>query len=63
MKINWKWPKKSNNDFLPWYFIAWNLVWAIPLYIGRIVFCASGAMIGLTNKFGNTFMDLWDSTD
>ena len=63
VKINLKWPKTPDNDFLPWYCIIWNLLWAVPLYIGRIIFCAAGAMIGFTSAFGPSFADLWDMTD
>lgn len=32
--INWKWPSTKENTWIPWYLIAWRVIWTIPLLIG-----------------------------
>lgn len=34
-----KWPE----DWNPPYIIAWRLLWLLPMYAGRILFCGSVA--------------------
>lgn len=67
MKINWKWPSKKENNYAPWYAIAWCLllwsllfmwrVFLVPLYF--IVTLLAVAIIFLMYGFDEA-VDLWN---
>lgn len=40
MKINWRWPATKKNFYVPWYVIAWRMVWALPIVICRVLLAA-----------------------
>ncbi|OQW34847.1 MAG: hypothetical protein A4E20_01335 [Nitrospira sp. SG-bin2] len=48
MGINWKWPSKRGNDYLPWYVILRRLLLVGPAIVSLAVFCFFiGLMLGV----------------
>jgi hypothetical protein len=34
MKINWKWPATPLNGLVPWYVVAYRVIWAPLIFTG-----------------------------